>query len=364
MDKFYQRHLNRFVIISESGYLSITGPVTNQYNPFMTHERDRKSLWAIHLGLGFNIALSIAKTAFGVLAHSPALLAEGINSTSDVAYYVVAAIFMRLANKPADNEHPYGHRQLESIASLVVGAFVVATAIAVFWDSVDKMWDLMDGKLTTLGSHPFALWVALGTVAIKVVLFFYVRKLGKETRNPIVDALAYDHRNDIFSASAASAGIFLSQHGLPWGDPLAGALVALLILRTGVYILRESSVELMDAVPSKELAQQISFLIKNVQGVQQLEELQAHRFGQHLVVNLTIGINGSLSVRQGDRIATNVELLIYESIPNIRHIHVHYHPAEDARRDMSIDDILAETRRHVAEHEGFYEERGVNVSRR
>ena len=82
------------------------------------------------------------------------------------------------------------------------------------------------------------------------------------------------------------------------------------------------------------------------------------------MVNLTIGINGSLSVRQGDRIATNVELLIYESIPNIRHIHVHYHPAEDARRDMSIDDILAETRRHVAEHEGFYEERGVNISRR
>ncbi len=234
----------------------------------MTHERDRKSLWAIHLGLGFNIALSIAKTAFGVLAHSPALLAEGINSTSDVAYYVVAAIFMRLANKPADNEHPYGHRQLESIASLVVGAFVAATAIAVFWDSVDKMWDLMDGERSTLGSHPFALWVALATVAIKIVLFFYVRKLGKETHNPIVDALAYDHRNDIFSASAASVGIFLSQNGLPWGDPLAGALVAFLILRTGVYILRESSVALMDAVPSRELAQQISVLTKNVQGVQ------------------------------------------------------------------------------------------------
>ena len=322
-------------------------------------ERDRKSLWAINLGLGFNILLSIVKTTFGVLAHSPALLAEGINSTSDVAYYVVASIFMRLANKPADNEHPYGHRQLESIASLIVGAFVIATAITVFWDSVDKMWDLMDGELTTLGSHPFALWVALSTVAIKIILFFYVRKLGKETRNPIVDALAYDHRNDIFSASAASAGIFLSQIGLPWGDPLAGALVALLILRTGVYILRESSVELMDAVPSRELAGQISTLIRNVDGVQQLEEFQAHRFGPHLVVNLTIGIDGSLTVRQGDSIATGVESLIYESVPSVRHIHVHYHPAEDARRNMSIDDILAETRRHVATHEMFYDETQV-----
>lgn len=329
----------------------------------MTQERDRKSLWAINLGLGLNIILSGVKTSFGILTHSPALLAEGINSTSDVAYYVVASIFMRLANKPADNEHPYGHRQLESIASLVVGAFVVATAIAVFWDAVDKMWDLMDGKITTLGSHPFALWVALATVAIKIVLFFYVRRLGKETHNPIVDALAYDHRNDIFSASAASVGIFLSQIGLPWGDPLAGALVALLILRTGVYILQESSVDLMDAVPSKELAEQIASLVTHVQGVQQLEEVQAHRFGPHLVINLTIGIDGSLTVKQGDRIATNVELLIYESIPNVRHVHVHYHPAEDALRDLSIDDLLAETRKHVAEHESFVTElQGSNVS--
>jgi divalent metal cation (Fe/Co/Zn/Cd) transporter len=66
---------------------------------------------------------------------------------------------------------------------------------------------------------------------------------------------------------------------------------------------------------------------------------------------LTIGINGSLSVKQGDRIATKVETLIYDSIPNIRHIHVHYHPAEDSHKDMSIDDILAETRKHVSEHQ-------------
>ena len=354
MHEFYQSGLlNHFVIILNSGFLSVTPHHLRQYNEPMAHERDRKSLWAINLGLGFNILLSAVKTIFGILAYSPALLAEGINSTSDVAYYVVASIFMRLANKPADDEHPYGHRQLESIASLVVGAFVVVTAIAVFWDAVEKMWGLIDGKLSTLGSHPFALWVALGTVAIKIFLFLYVRKLGKETRNPIVNALAYDHRNDIFSASAASIGIFFSQNGLPLGDPLAGALVALLILRTGVYILRESSVELMDAVPSKELAQQISNLVKNVRGVQQLEEVQAHRFGPHLVVNLTIGINGSLTVKQGDRIATRVESLIYDSIPNIRHIHVHYHPAEKARRNMSIDDILSETRKHVAEHDAF-----------
>ena len=72
----------------------------------MTHERDRKSLLAVNLGLVVNIVLSAVKTTVGMLSHSPALLAEGINSTSDVAYYVVASIFVRLANKPADDEHP------------------------------------------------------------------------------------------------------------------------------------------------------------------------------------------------------------------------------------------------------------------
>lgn len=197
----------------------------------------------------------------GVMGHSPALLAEGINSISDVAYYVVASIFVRLANKPADDEHPYGHHQLESIASLIVGAFVVGTAVKVFWDSVDKIWDLVDVHRTSSGANPYALWVALGTVAVKAFLFYYVRKLVKETHNPIVEALAYDHRNDIFSASAVSVGIFFGQRGLPWVDPLAGALVALLMLRTGVFILRESSVQLMAAVPSRELAKRILILL-------------------------------------------------------------------------------------------------------
>ena len=322
----------------------------------MTHERDRKSLWAVNLGLGINIVLSFVKTFFGIVGHSPALLAEGINSVSDVAYYVVAGIFVRLANKPADTEHPYGHRQLESIASLVVGAFVVSTAVVVFWDSVDKIWDLIDGKLASQGASPLALWIALGTVVIKIVLFFYVRGLGEQTQNPVVIALAYDHRNDVFSASAASIGIFLGQRGLPWVDPLAGALVALLILRTGIFILRESSMQLMDTVPSRRLVKQIRALLKGIKGVLQLEELQAHRFGPHIVVNLTIGIDGNLSVTQGDKIATSVENMIYNSIPNVLRVHVHYHPADKARENMSIDDILNESRQHLSPYQPEYYE--------
>lgn len=322
----------------------------------MTNERDRKSLLAINLGLGINILLAILKTIFGILGHSPALLAEGINSTSDVAYYIAASIFVRLANKPADSEHPYGHRQLESIASMVIGSFIVATAFAVFWDSVDKIWDLVDGLTNFQGAHPLALWVALGTVVIKVFLTYYIRELGRETQNPVVDALAYDHRNDIFSASAASIGIFLSQRGLPWVDPLAGALVAFLILRTGIFVLRESSTDLMGVVPNRDLAERIAVLLKSVQGVKQLEELQAHRFGPHIVVNVTIGIDGALSVQKGDVIASRVESKLIQSIPNLRRVHVHYHPAITRHKNMTIDDILEESQKYASPYQPeFYE---------
>ena len=99
------------------------------------------------------------------------------------------------------------------------------------------------------------------------------------------------------------------------------------------------------------IRENIAVLLKRVPGVQQLEELQAHRFGPHLILNLTIGIDGGMTVRMGDAIATKVEALLYESIPNLRRVHVHYHPANRLRRDMSIEEILAEGRRHVSERE-------------
>jgi cation diffusion facilitator family transporter len=299
-----------------------------------SEHRQRQSVLAVNLGLGANILLAVLKTIMGVLGHSPALVADGINSTSDVAYYVVVRVFMRLAHEPADDEHPYGHRQLESIAALVVGAFVITTAVAIFWDAVNKVYDLLSGQSSFGGASVGALAAALFTVATKIALTIITRRIGQQTRNPAVFALAYDHRNDIFAASAVCVGILVGRMGYPWVDPLAGAFVALVILRTGIVILRESSEDLMDTVPGRELGQQIVELLGAVPGVKQVEETQAHRFGPYLVVNLVIGIDGSLTVADGDAIATQVEETLYENIDLLRRVHVHYHPVRDKRYAM------------------------------
>jgi len=110
----------------------------------------KKDALVITISLLANILLAGLKTSVGVLGHSPALLADGINSTSDVAYSIVVSIFVRLAHKPADDEHPYGHSQLESIGAVVIGSFVITTAIAIFWNSINTIYDHNKNNLNNL----------------------------------------------------------------------------------------------------------------------------------------------------------------------------------------------------------------------
>jgi len=288
--------------------------------------REKRTRSAVNIGLGTNILLAALKTTFGILGHSPALLADGVNSTSDVAYYIVVSVFMNLSHKPADPEHPFGHRQLESIAALLVGAFVMVTGIAIFWDAVNRVFDQWTGVATYTGAATIALYIALFTVLLKIGLTIYTQRIGREVANPAVEALAYDHRNDILAASAAAVGIFLGRAGLPWVDPLAGALVSLVIFRTGVQIVRGSSGELMDVAPSGTLLQEVRAAVAEVPDVRQMEDLTTHRFGPYLVLNLTIGVDGSLSVAEGDRIASQVEHRLYERIEFVKRVNIHYHP--------------------------------------
>lgn len=296
-------------------------------SPEINH-RQQQGILAVHIGLAANALLAILKTSIGIVGHSPALLADGINSTSDVAYGVVVSIFMRLSGKPADEEHPYGHDRLESIAAVVIGAFVITTAISIFWAAIDNIYELYAGQSDFSGASILALWIALLTVLSKIGLSIWTRKIGDQTQNSAVIALAADHRNDIFSALAATFGIIFGRLGYLWVDPLAGGLVSFIILRTGIEIIRQSSADLMDTLPGKQLHEDISKLLFQIPGILAIDDIHGHRFGQYLVVNITVGVDPEITVAEGDRIATQVENVLLERIDFMRRVFVHYHPLE------------------------------------
>lgn len=293
----------------------------------MTDKRHQKGLIAVNVGLAANTLLAILKTSVGILGHSPALLADGINSTSDVAYGIVVKVFMQLSGKPADEEHPYGHDRLESIAAVVVGAFVITTAISIFWASINNVYELLTEISDFQGASQLALWIALFTIILKIWLSIWTSSIGKQTNSSVITALAADHRNDIFSALAATIGIIFGQMGFLWVDPLAGGIVSIIILLTGVEIIRESTADLMNTLPGKDLTADIRNKLKSLDEVLEVEEIHGHRFGLYMVVNITIGISPDFTVAEGDRIATRVEEILTDEIEYMRRVFVHYHPA-------------------------------------
>ena len=169
-------------------------------------QRQKKAKFVVNIGLGFNALLAVGKIGAGIAGHSQALLADGVNSISDVVYFLIVKIFIKLSGKPADSKHPYGHYQYETIAALVVGAFVITTGFAIFWDSVNGAFDLMTGEIAVITVRSFTLYTAIATIVIKIILMIQARFVGNATKNIAVIAIARDHRNDIFASLGAAIG--------------------------------------------------------------------------------------------------------------------------------------------------------------
>lgn len=291
-----------------------------------SRERAKLSTRAINFALIANILLAILKTTVGIISKSSALLADGINSTSDIVYNIAVFIFVRSAQKPADDDHPYGHTQYESVGALVVSAFIITAAFTIFWNTISTLVDYFQNPGDFSPINPIALYVALFTILLKAVLYVYTKKIGIKTDNPTIIAMTLDHRNDIFSAFAVVAGTLASQFGYYWADPLAGAIVAVIFLISGIQILRDSTDILMDTVPGKALDVRIHNALSDVPGLEKIDNIQAHRFGQYMVINITISVDGEITVRQGHETANEVEKRILENLEFVRAVHVHYHP--------------------------------------
>ncbi|MCD4650757.1 MAG: cation diffusion facilitator family transporter [Candidatus Cloacimonetes bacterium] len=284
---------------------------------------------AVNLGLVYNIILALLKTFFGIVGHSRALLADGINSTADVVYYIIVKVLLFLSKKPADKEHPYGHQQLESVASLVVGAFVLTTAIAIFWNSINSAFDFIINGQKEIPLGWLVLVIALATVFSKIAMYFYTQNIYRKTKNPAVRALAMDHRNDILAAGAAAIGLQLSRLRFYYLDPAAGAVVAIFIFLTGIDIIRESSFELMDTLPDENFRKSIVQTSKLVPEIIRVSRIGVHRFGSKFILNLTVEIDGKLSVHDGDTLADKFEDALKERFTgSLLRTNIHYHPEQ------------------------------------
>ena len=283
---------------------------------------EKHALSVTWLGLFANLLLAIAKGFIGTIANSSALIADAGHSFSDLLSDIVTLWSVRMAGIPKDENHPYGHGKFETVGSFVVALMLVFTGIGVAWHVLNKMVS------SEVPGAP-ALWMALIAIVVKEALFHLTRMVSRRSGSRILLANAWHHRSDAISSVAALVGIAGAHWGIPMMDPIAGVLVAGLIVKAGIDIGYESLRELTDEIPEEEVISELNKILADVDGVDNYHEMRARRMGPNLLVDMHIEVDSMMSISAAHQVAERVRLRILENIPAVNEVLVHVDAEDD-----------------------------------
>jgi cation diffusion facilitator family transporter len=265
------------------------------------------------------LCLSALKLTVGFMTNSEALKADGLNNTTDVIASIVVLIGLRLSQKPADKDHPYGHWKAESVASMVSSFIMLVVGFEVLYTAITT---IINGK----SASPDPISAITGLVCAVVMYFVYRhnRKLAAQINSQAVMAAAKDNLSDAWVSIGTAIGIIGAQFNLPWLDPLTAIIVGLLICNTAWDIFRSASHSLTDGFDVREM---YSFknTIEGIPGVKGIKDLKARNYGNSAVVDVVILVNSTLNIREAHDVATKVENALIKK-HEVFDVHVHVEP--------------------------------------
>ena len=238
-------------------------------------KNNRAGIAASAVGIACNISLAAAKVTAGLVTGLVSVAADGFNNLSDCGSSIVSLVSFRVSAKPADKEHPYGHRLAEYIAAMVTGFLVLFLAVELVRESIEK---LIAGEESLT---PAYVYILLGiSVVVKAGMFVFYRMTAKKTDSASLRAAATDSLCDCAATAAAAAGVLILQFtGFP-ADGVAGLAVALFIVWQGLKILLEASSKLLGQAPEKETLDRIREIALSHEGVLGLHDLRVYSYGK------------------------------------------------------------------------------------
>lgn len=275
-----------------------------------------------------NVVLSILKGLAGFFGGSKAMVADSLHSASDVIATIVVYVSIKIAKKPVDGDHHYGHGKIEPLAAAFVGLTLIYAAFMIVKGIVES---IMTHSFQTPSS--IALIAAIISIVVKEIMFRYTYKVGKKINSEAIMANAWDHRSDAYSSIGTFVGISGSMIGnyynipfLEYMDPIAGALVACLIFKVAIEIIKNAVKGLMDSSPEPEKIEEIKSLTKSVDGVHSISWLKARYVGQHFLIDMAIDVDGNKSIEEGHNIAVKVKSNILKHVQEAGDVTIHIHP--------------------------------------
>ena len=275
-------------------------------------------------GMAVNIVLAVAKVTAGLLGHSYVLIADGMESVLDVAGSVVIWGGLKFAARPPDATHPYGHGKAEPMAAGFVALGVLAAALGIALQSIREIF------LPHHAPAPFTLIVLIIVVAVKESLYRFVIKIGKDVESRAVQTDAWHHRADALTSIAAFIGITIALvGGERWqsADAWAALFACIIIGANGLRLLFPALDEMLDTAPRGEIVANIEKAATLAPGVLNVEKCLVRKMGLSFYVDLHVGVDGNISVRDGHDIAHQVKDAIKRADRRIADVLVHIEPA-------------------------------------
>jgi len=294
---------------------------------------DRKEHWKKAIGTArfsmiANLVLAFAKGITGYLGNSFALIADAIESTTDVFSSLLVLLGLRISAKPADENHPYGHGKIEPLVTFVVVGFLLVSAAFIVVESIRNI------RTPHLSPEPFTLWILGAIILVKEVFFRLVNRVGKETKSTALQADAWHHRSDAITSLVAFLGISLALilgEGYENADDWAALVAAGFIAYNAYLIFRPALGEVMDEHLHEDLVEEIRKLAHEVPGIEDTEKCLVRKSGMLYFVDLHIEVSGDLSVRAGHDLAHLLKDKIREKLPEVADVLVHVEPMNDMK---------------------------------
>ncbi len=290
------------------------------------HDARYKDIRKVTLvGAAVDLLLSVVKIFVGTVAGSQALVADGLHSLSDLATDFLVLFAAKHAQRRADEEHPYGHGRIETVATVVLGVSLVMVAIGISYDAARH---LMEPQQL---SHPgwIALLVAVSSVLSKEAIYHYTARAARRLRSNMLLANAWHSRTDAISSVIVVVGLLATMAGYPTFDALAAVAVALMIAKIGWDLLWKSLQELIDTALDADKVQQIRDAIVAVDGVRTCHMLRTRHSGSDALADVHILVDPGLSVSEGHQIGEAVRERIMARVVEVTDVTVHIDPEDD-----------------------------------
>ncbi|MFO7445612.1 MAG: cation diffusion facilitator family transporter [Ignavibacteriaceae bacterium] len=294
--------------------------ITKKYS---AKEASRISARTTLLGIITSFILVIIKGTAGILGNSFALVADAIESVSDIFTSFVVLAGVRVAAKPPDENHPYGHGKAETIAAIVVAFGIFNAALVIIYNSIHEI----------LTPHhapaPFTLIVLVLVVLTKEILFRFVLKTGMDVESLAVKNDAWHHRSDAITSTAAFIGIAIALIGGPGyeeADDWAALFASGIIIYNAYKLFKPALYDLTDAAPEINIDEEVVCYAKMVEGVKGIDKCFVRKMGFDLFVDIHVVVNGKITVNEGHLIGHNVKDKLIETNPRIKDVLVHIEP--------------------------------------